>query len=230
MNPSFPKRTPPESMERLRENLSDDDSWNREGRGIWDDEAGEDSITAADWAACMDLDSRIDSRHAFALDVSPTLSSAAIVVAGARADEQFHVEITGRGEVSDHRRGTGWVVDRLVELQASNLNFKVWIAAGSAAESLMPSIVEAGVKAETVTSREFTAACGLFYTEAKAVTLHHTGQRELTQAVTGASKVDVGDNAWKWARRKSSTDITPLYAATVALWVASRKRKTPTVW
>src|SRR5699024_2106255 len=30
MNPSFPVRTPLESMLRLRENLGDDDSWNRE--------------------------------------------------------------------------------------------------------------------------------------------------------------------------------------------------------
>jgi hypothetical protein len=217
-------------MERLRENLSDDDSWNREGRGIWDDAAGNDSITAADWAALLDVDSKIEDRHAFALDVSPTLSSAAICVAGVRTDGLSHVEVTGRADLTDHRRGTEWIVPRLLELQASQLNFKVWVAEGSAAKSLLPSIIEAGIKAETVKSGDVTSACGLFFTETKAANLRHTGQRELVTAVTGASKVDVGDGAWKWTRRKSSTDITPLYAATVALWVASRKRRTPTVW
>jgi hypothetical protein len=36
MNPSYPHRTPLESMLRLRENLPSDDAWNREALGIWD--------------------------------------------------------------------------------------------------------------------------------------------------------------------------------------------------
>src|SRR5690606_13285818 len=35
-NPSFPHRTPPVSVARLRENLPDDDAWRREGLGVWD--------------------------------------------------------------------------------------------------------------------------------------------------------------------------------------------------
>lgn len=36
-NPSYPHRTPDVSIERLRENLTSDESWRREGLGIWDD-------------------------------------------------------------------------------------------------------------------------------------------------------------------------------------------------
>jgi len=36
-NPSYPHRTPDISIERLRENLTSDDSWRREGLGIWDE-------------------------------------------------------------------------------------------------------------------------------------------------------------------------------------------------
>mgnify|MGYP002347798085 CR=1 FL=1 len=36
-NPSYPHRTPDISIERLRENLTDDDAWRREGLGIWDE-------------------------------------------------------------------------------------------------------------------------------------------------------------------------------------------------
>lgn len=35
-NPSYPDRTPDVSIQRLRENLTSDDSWRREGLGIWD--------------------------------------------------------------------------------------------------------------------------------------------------------------------------------------------------
>ena len=35
MNPSYPLRTPLESMMRMRENIPDDESWRREAMGIW---------------------------------------------------------------------------------------------------------------------------------------------------------------------------------------------------
>jgi hypothetical protein len=60
--------------------------------------------------------------------------------------------------------------------------------------------------------------------------LRHVGQRELGSALSGASQMNVGDGAWKWTRRKSSTDITPLYAATTALWAAHQRKPAQTVW
>ncbi|MFI6428477.1 hypothetical protein [Promicromonospora sp. NPDC050880] len=36
-NPSYPHRTPDISIQRLRENLTNDDSWRREGLGVWDE-------------------------------------------------------------------------------------------------------------------------------------------------------------------------------------------------
>jgi hypothetical protein len=40
----------------------------------------------------------------------------------------------------------------------------------------------------------------------------------------------VGDGSWKWTRRKSTTDITPLYAATTALWAAHQRKPAQNVW
>jgi hypothetical protein len=55
MNPSYPTRTPIESMLRLRKNLKDEDSWNREGRGIWDDDGRQSwSFRSAKWSALGD--------------------------------------------------------------------------------------------------------------------------------------------------------------------------------
>jgi hypothetical protein len=70
----------------------------------------------------------------------------------------------------------------------------------------------------------------LFYTMAMAGQLRHVGQRELGSALSGATQMNVADNAWKWSRRKSSTDITPLYAATTALWAAHQRKPAPNVW
>ena len=52
--------------------------------------------------------------------------------------------------------------------------------------------------------------------------LRHLGGLELRQAVKGATKRPLGD-AWAWSRRKSTVDISPLVAATLALW-GDRKR------
>jgi hypothetical protein len=66
-------------------------------------------------------------------------------------------------------------------------------------------------------------ACGLFYDHAITRGLRHIGQPELTDALAGARKnVEDGEGAWRWGWRRSSADITPLYAATIALWAATR--------
>ena len=164
--------------------------------------------------------------------MSPNHASAAIGVAGVRSDGLSHVEVTSRGGVVDHRPGIEWVIPRLVELKSRQPNFRLSIAAGSAAESLVPDITAVGVAVDVVKGANVPAACGLFLTMASAEpgTLRHLGQPALSAALAGAAQVNVGDGAWKWARRRSSTDITPLYAVTVALWAAHKRRPVPNVW
>ena len=49
-NPSFPNRTPERSMLRLRKNLPSDDSWRREGLGVWDSQVkGKPRIKTESW-------------------------------------------------------------------------------------------------------------------------------------------------------------------------------------
>jgi hypothetical protein len=200
------------------------------GIGNWPIDDSGSVISAATWRALLDAESRVESRPSFALDVSPSQSHAAIGVAGRRADGLTHVEVTGRDGVIDHRAGTDWVVPRLLQLKAASSGFSLTIAEGSAAKSLIPEIEAAGIVCNLVKSGDVTAACGLFYAEAEKGSLRHIGQKALDSAVAGAAQADVGDGAWKWARRKSSTDITPLYAVTAALWAVNHAKPTPTVW
>jgi len=51
-----------------------------------------------------------------------------------------------------------------------------------------------------------------------AKTLRHRGQPDLDVAVAGAVSRDVGDGGKAWGRRKSSADISPLAAVTLAAW------------
>jgi hypothetical protein len=189
-------------------------------------------IPAEVWMTCMDLKSEIASTPIFALDVSPSQSWSAIAAAGLREDGLPHVEVTvsktQTGLVVDHRPGADWVVLRAVELNERWPGMKLAIISGStsAAESLVPALVEAGIDLIFVKSGDVTAACGLFYRLAMTSALRHRGQHELTGALSTARKaVEDGEGAWKWGRRKSSEDITPLYAATLALWAATQNQE-----
>jgi hypothetical protein len=68
-----------------------------------------------------------------------------------------------------------------------------------------------------------TKACGMFFDDVAEARLRVKRDRRLDTAVASAARRFVGD-AWKWVRRDSSVDITPLVAATVALWAMDVNR------
>lgn len=184
-------------------------------------------IPADTWRACEDGDSVIAGSPTFALDVAPDLGWAAIAAAGRRADGLPHIEITSRGEVVDHRPGVEWVVPRFVELAERRPGLRVSIVEGSAAAALGPALKAAGIEVVSVPLTEIGAACGLLYAQALAEDLRHLGTPELARALVAARKrQEEGETAWTWGRRRSTGDITPLYAVTVALW---QSQKSPTV-
>jgi hypothetical protein len=70
---------------------------------------------------------------------------------------------------------------------------------------------------------DVTKACGMFFDDVAEARLRVKRDRRLDMAVAGAARRFVGD-AWKWVRRDSTVDITPLVAATVALWAMETSR------
>lgn len=148
------------------------------------------------------------------LDVAPGHSSAAISIGGRRADGRIQVEI------ADHRPGTKWVVDRLLEVcAAANLPKRVAVLRGPAG-ALVPDLVKAGFEVEYLGGEKQTAACGAFYKAAMEDGLRHFDQPPLTSAVAGAARRHSGDS-WSWARKDSTSDISPLCAATAALYIVA---------
>ena len=81
--------------------------------------------------------------------------------------------------------------------------------------------LELGVEIEAVATRDYAAACSLLLDQAVARGFRHRTEPVLNAALAAAVKADVGDGAWKWSRRNSLTDISPLVAATLALWAAA---------
>lgn len=181
--------------------------------------AGEWVIPKAFWRACADPGSQIAGPIALCFDVAPESSSAAIGVAGDRADGLPHLEVI------EHHHGTDWVVPRLVELRGRHdLVCDVVLDPAGPAGSLLPDLRNAGFDPVLMSARDQVQACGALYGKAKANQgatppggFRHIDQKALNDALAGAAKRDLGD-AWAYRRKNSTVDIAPLVAVTGALW------------
>jgi hypothetical protein len=91
---------------------------------------------------------------ALAFDVSPDRSSSSISAAGRRADSLFH------GEVIERHRGTGWVVARLIELNAKHSPIAILYDGAGPANTLAPELEAAGIDGHAGLAKEHASACG----------------------------------------------------------------------
>lgn len=143
----------------------------------------------------------------FGVDVTPDRDWSSIGVHG-----------DGVVELVEHRAGTGWVVERCVELVARH-GGRLALEPRGPVGALVPALRSAGVTVVELPAGEATQACGAFY---DAVVDGHlkvyTGKHfdVLDEAAAAVMKQPVAD-AWRWARR-GSAPISPLVAVTWAAW------------
>jgi hypothetical protein len=187
----------------------------RLGVGDWPsgDDAGDEF--AEQWTELLDADSQMLDPVCLAIDARPDRSAAAIGAAGWRADGLSHVEPV------DHRPGTGWVAERLLELVEKHPAMAVRCASRGPAASLIPELEQLGIAIEPVNESEFAQGCGRMYDAIDQKVLRHTGRPDLAAAlaaaIRGARRRNLSE-AWAWSRKSSSVDISPLVACTLALW------------
>lgn len=187
----------------------------RERLSIPDEPLGSGVIPLGVWATRAVEDDQRPAGPRFALDVTPERTAAAICVAGKREDGLLQVE------VAEHRDGVDWVVARMVELDAEWGRPGVVVDGSSAAASLVTDLEAAGVTVMVSKPRDLMVACGQFYDAVMNAGLRQVPDVAMTQALAGATKRPLGD-AWVWNRRNTGFDISPLVAATLALWSAAR--------
>jgi phage terminase large subunit-like protein len=165
------------------------------------------------WESLADSASQIVGPLAFAVDITPDRSAAAIAVAGARADGVEHVEVI------QHFSGVAGVAERLAELYDRYDEPPIGIDTGSAAGSIIPDLERLEVPFVSLGAKDMTAACGAFYDAVVEKRVRHLSQPPLNAALSSAKKRDLA-GAWAWHRRDSG-DICPLVAVTLARHVWS---------
>lgn len=186
----------------------------RLGVGDWPDTDGREVevVSADEWNRLLDQHSEITGDVFLAWDTTPDRSSTAIAAAGKREDGLWHVELV------EHRGGVGWVPEFLAGVVKRQSPAGVGTDRGAAGGTLIPAVAEkVSCEVHEFSGRDYANACGVFYDAVNEGTLRHRGQELLNDAVRSATKRKLGE-AWAWAR--SEGDISPLVAATLALWGA----------
>ena len=218
-NPSYPHRTPEASIKRLRANLPGNDSWRREGLGVWDsDDTGTGVVDVASWARCRSEPEPVSAPLVLVVETSPDRSRTVLVVVGSRADG------VPQAEVVEDSPGTAWVPGRVGEIASVNGVAGVVVDATSAAKSLIPDVNTVleplGLVVTEPRAADVAEAFGLIFDAIHGPTpgVRHLGDSALDAAVGAAETRDLGDGGKAWSRRKGGPTIAPLVAVTLGLW------------
>jgi len=212
MNPSYPTRTSAEALERLREIL-DDEGWNREGRGIWDDPVIGSIVFGKTWNDCLDLAPPEPVLQWLGIAVAIDMQAAAIVARG--------VDANGRRVLRPLAYGTGldWVPAQAERLLAEYDVPAVVDSKGPAAV-LLPKLRDVfGHRLYEAVMNDVLDAVADFRQAVALRRMSHAAYPELDAAVEVAVLREVGDR-YAWGRKKSGGDISALEAATLADWAA----------
>ena len=146
---------------------------------------------------------------ALGLDVAADRSAAALALAGRGDGGRIVVEVL------DARPGVGWLA---AAAAAARRTHRVPVVADSiVAASVVADLRRARVTVEPVAAGDHARACGTFVDLLDRHGLAHRAQAALDDAVVVAGRRPLGD-AWLWSRSRSRGDISPLVAATLAVW------------
>ena len=184
--------------------------------GIWRDDQTQAVIPSDVWA------SRLATRppandappSALAVDMS---HDRVLAIAGAWGDEQTaHVELVAVDFVQDTLSAGEWLAER------AGRRIPVVIDSMSPAASLVPFLKSRKVRVIVTSAQDMGKSCGMFYDDVLAERLTHAGQDQLTNALAGAQRRNIGNaGGWGWDRKSPESNIAPLVAATLARYGAS---------
>lgn len=180
------------------------------------------------WPACADPRSRISGPLALAFAVAPDESpwpgTCSIAMAGRRADELGHGELT-----EPIRQGTAGLVDRLAELAERHDPCVLVLNPAGAGGAFVKELIERGFavvapgkdpppgkrRLQLTGAGEYAQACGALAADVKNDRWRHLGQEPLDEAVEGARTRPLAD-AWAWSWRGATANTTPVEAVTLA--------------
>ncbi|MFC7430992.1 MULTISPECIES: terminase large subunit domain-containing protein [unclassified Agrococcus] len=229
-NPSFPHRTPAESIQRMREQLGDDESFLREGMGVWDsDDPGSRAISRTLWDR-QGVDAAPEGTISYGVAFSQ--DGTRVSLGGARKHSTgIHAELLDAqtGPVED---GIAPLADWLAGCWRQTAEIVISGAAG--AETLKQALIERKVPPRMIrvlNTTQYLAACAGAYDSLLDRSLTHladAGQQVLDDSVAVTDKKKrTASGAWGWEATTVDGDETPLEAISVAHYGARHTKRDP---
>ena len=210
-NPSYPKRTPARSIQRLKKLLSAED-FLREALGIWDEDGYTGPFSPGAWPACATTTEPPAVKClGLALDVDRVWLSLAAGSSGTRKAMGAVLRVR-----YDHAGG-----QLLAELAriARERDVPVAIDKRGPAGSLIEDVESLGVEVVGAGLEDYVQACADVFDAVEAKELNHGDDPDLNRAVLAAGWRYVGDRR-VWSRKAG--DISMLEAGTLAVWGAAQ--------
>lgn len=181
--------------------------------GSWEAENRPLVVDIEKWGKMHDPDSYIapDSPLVLAADAAPDESSGALVVCGYRPDGKKHVEVI------EHLQGIRWLEESIKERCKKNTFSAVLIDSKAPIGYMKESLEKAGVPV-VLTGYEFMASSAVYFKQGvDAVSFRHKGDGRLARAIRGAANRPLNGKQ-AFAKAEPDSDITPLVAASLALY------------
>jgi hypothetical protein len=218
-NPSFPHRTPRESILRLLRRLKED-GFRHEGLGIWD-EVGAGILPG--WPGLfLDVD---DDEFEWDLP-KPSALGIAVAIGGSHgsiASADIWEESPAIDKVNlaavDRRAGTDWIPAEAKRIQVE-YGCDVVIDEKCPDGTLIERLEEVGVFVTVMALTDLVQGCSELVNRVREGRITHQRTTELDEAIEVAIWRSVGDGRQVFGRQKSSGPIDMLEAATAALWGA----------
>lgn len=223
-NPSYPLRTPPESIQRLRVNLKSDESWRREGLGVWDPGAGSKATISKDlWRQRIAETTPVAGQDVVGVKFSQDGTRVAAAVARKPEKGPVHVEVIGMWPMAEG------VVQLTEWLVAAKRGLALVAIDGASGQGVLhKALRDAGVPQRRIclpTVAEVQTAHSLMLTAIQNGDMTHANQPGLNASVGSSTQRKIGTKGgWGWAPIADG-DTVPLEAATYAHWGAARTKQ-----
>lgn len=216
-------RMPLENLDNARQSMPTEE-WLRECMARWDepDTGAAATFGPGRWEACAGEPEEWPEKPAalgLAVSVDRTFTSisSASMVEILEDPSDPEAEPVDRIFVAatDRREGVTWAIAECKRIQ-DETDCVIIVDEKGPTKDLLADLEEADVAVETVNLDEYAEACARFFDKVRERRVLHPSSAELDDAVSGATWRTVGDRQ-VWGRRKSTTDVSMLEAATLAV-------------
>lgn len=228
-NPSFPVRTTETAMLRMKKLLGSEESFRREGLGIWDEAvSGNKAVEAAAWDRLAVGPGDVpDGRRVVGVRFSPDGSTVGVAGAVKPEDDSDPFFVEGIEQRST-AEGTQWLVDFLVERHDDLAQIVVDGKAGVG--YLVNALRAEGVSAKTILTPsvgDATAAYSMMDAAIRNGSIRHSGQHDLDVQVKAALRRKIGNEGGFGWEAPSGGSVAGFEAVTLAHWGARVTRRRP---